>query len=50
MERGQGGGGGSVHCEKLDKMEKKITANPKSQFAFNVKEALFSRCGSFQGF
>lgn len=40
----------SAHCEKLNKMEKKITANPKSQFAFNVKEALFSRCGSSQGF
>lgn len=30
--------------------KKEITANPESQFAFNVKEALLSQGGSFQGF
>lgn len=43
-----------IHTEKLGKMGKKkkkeIRANPKSQFAFNVKEALLSQGGSFQGF
>lgn len=48
MERGEEK---KIHTVKnWVKWKRKITANPKLQFAFNVKEAWLSQCGSFQGF
>jgi hypothetical protein len=41
---------GKIGGKKERERERAITANPQSQFAFNVKEALLSLSGSFQGF